>query len=88
MHDKNQKRDNHFSDSYFLKMLPKNAKWKKESEEWKMFIILFILIIGIPILKESFDDAQYRDECRRRGQKTYWSHTGERYTSNNEKVNK
>lgn len=53
-----------------------------------MFIILFILVIGIPLLKEAIEDANYREECRRRGDATYWSKTGLRYTSNNEKVYK
>ena len=51
-----------------------------------MYIFLFILIWLIPIIKECLEDAQYRDECARKGQKTYWSHTGQRYTSNNQKV--
>lgn len=53
-----------------------------------MFIVLFILIFGIPLLKEAFSNQQYRDECRRRGDKTYWSNTGLRYTDTNEKVYK
>lgn len=51
-----------------------------------MYIFLFILIWLIPIIKECLEDAQYRDECARKGQETYWSHTGQRYTSNNQKV--
>lgn len=50
-----------------------------------MFIILFILIIGIPLIKEAIEDANYRDECRRRGDKTYWSKDGLRYTDTNNK---
>lgn len=50
-----------------------------------MFIILFILVFGIPLLKEAMEDAQYREECRRRGYDTYWSKTGCRYTSDNRK---
>lgn len=60
-------------------------------EKWRlivMFIILFILIIGIPLIKESIENQNYRDECKRRGDKTYWSNTGLRYTDTNEKVYK
>ena len=53
-----------------------------------MFIILFILVFGIPLLKEAMEDAQYREECRRRGYDTYWSTDGLRYTSTNQKVYK
>ena len=53
-----------------------------------MFIVLFILVFGIPLLKESIEDAQYREECCRRGYETYWSKTGCRYTDNNRKVYK
>lgn len=53
-----------------------------------MFIILFILFIGIPLLKETIENQNYREQCRRRGDKTYWSNTGLRYTSNDEKVYK
>lgn len=35
-----------------------------------MFIVLFIFIIGIPLIKESIENQNYRDECRRRGEKT------------------
>ena len=61
----------------------------KEVERMKlMFIILFILIIGIPLLKEEMENQSYRESCRRRGDKTYWSTDGLRYTSNNTKVYK
>ena len=53
-----------------------------------MFIILFIIFIGIPLIKESIENAQYRDECRRRGWDTYWSTDGLRRTSDNKKVYK
>ena len=53
-----------------------------------MFIILFILIIGIPLLKESMENQNYREQCRRRGDKTYWSTDGLRYTDTNQKVYK
>ena len=53
-----------------------------------MFIILFILFIGIPLLKESIENQSYREECRRRGYDTYWSTDGLRYTSTNQKVYK
>ena len=36
-----------------------------------MVIILFVIIIGIPLIKEAIEDSNYRDECRRRGDKTY-----------------
>ena len=62
---------------------------EKEVERMKlMFIILFILFIGIPLLKESIENQSYREECRRRGYDTYWSTDGLRYTSNNQKVYK
>ena len=51
-----------------------------------MFIVLFILVWGIPLLKESIENEQYRQECYRRGDTTYWSTTGCRYTHNNAKV--
>lgn len=41
-----------------------------------MFIILFILVFGIPLLKEEIENEQYRQMCYRRGDKTYWSTTG------------
>lgn len=53
-----------------------------------MFIILFILIIGIPLLKEEIENQSYRESCRRRGDKTYWSTDGLRYTGSNQKVYK
>lgn len=53
-----------------------------------MFIILFILIIGIPLMKEWYADQQYREQCYRRGEKTYWSRTGLRYTKNDKEVYK
>lgn len=59
----------------------------KEVERW-MFIILFIFVIAIPLLKEAMENQSYREECRRRGDKTYWSTDGLRYTSTNQKVYK
>lgn len=53
-----------------------------------MFILLFILVIGIPLMKEYIENQNYREECRRRGDSTYWSTDGLRYTSNNQKVYK
>ena len=53
-----------------------------------MYIILFILVFGIPLLKEEMENQSYRESCRRRGDKTYWSTDGLRYTSNNAKVYK
>ncbi len=54
-----------------------------------MFIILFILFIlfiGIPLMKECWENEQYRQECFNRGDKTYWSNDGIRYTDTNKKV--
>ena len=53
-----------------------------------MFIILFILFIGIPLIKEEMENQNYREQCRRRGDKTYWSTDGLRYTDTNQKVHK
>ena len=60
----------------------------KERKLIQMFIVLFILFIGIPLLKEEMENQNYREQCRRRGDKTYWSTDGQRYTSNNRKVYK
>lgn len=53
-----------------------------------MLIILFILFIVIPLLKEEIENQSYRESCRRRGDKTYWFTDGLRYTSSNQKVYK
>ncbi len=53
-----------------------------------MFIILFILVWLIPLMKEELENQSYREQCRRRGDKTYWSTDGLRYTGNNQKVYK
>ena len=53
-----------------------------------MFILLFILIVGIPLLKEEMENQSYREQCRQSGQATYWSTDGLRYTNNNQKVYK
>lgn len=53
-----------------------------------MFIILFILFIGIPLIKEELENQSYRNECIKRGYDTYWSTDGLRYTSTNKKVYK
>ena len=53
-----------------------------------MFILLFILFIGISLLKEEMENQSYREECKRRGYQTYWSTDGLRYTGNNQKVYK
>lgn len=37
---------------------------------------------------DKIENQNYRDACRRRGDKTYWSTDGLRYTSNNTKVYK
>ena len=60
----------------------------KERKLIQMFIILFIIFIGIPLIKEEMENQNYREQCRRRGDKTYWSTDGLRYTSNNQKVYK
>lgn len=61
---------------------------KKVERRSHMFIILFILFIGIPLLKEEMENQSYREVCRRRGDKTYWSTDGLRYTGSNQKVYK
>ena len=43
------------------------------------------LVFAIPLLKEEMENQSYREECRRRGDKTYWSTDGLRYTSTNKK---
>lgn len=53
-----------------------------------MWILLFIIFIGIPLLKEAIENQNYREQCRRRGDKTYWSTDGLRYTDTNQKVYK
>lgn len=53
-----------------------------------MFIILFILFIGIPLIKEEIENQAHREECRRRGYETYWSTDGLRRVDNNKKVYK
>ena len=60
----------------------------KERKLIQMFIILFILFIGIPLIKEAMENQAYREECRRRGWDTYWSTDGLRRTSDNKKVYK
>lgn len=60
----------------------------KERKLIQMFIILFILFIGIPLIKEEMENQAYRDECRRRGYDTYWSTDGLRRVSDNKKVYK
>ena len=50
-----------------------------------ILLIGFILVWGIPLLKESIENEQYRQECLRRGEKTYWSNDGLRYTDTNTK---
>ena len=54
----------------------------------QMFIILFIIFIGIPLIKEEMENQAYREECRRRGWDTYWSTDGLRRGDNNKKVYK
>lgn len=60
----------------------------KERKLIQMFIILFILFIGIPLIKEEMENQSYRESCRRRGDKTYWSTDGLRHTDTNQKVYK
>lgn len=53
-----------------------------------MWLVLFIIFIGIPLINEEIENQAYRDECRSRGWDTYWSTDGLRYTSTNQKVYK
>ena len=53
-----------------------------------LFIILFIFVWIIPLIKEEIENQNYRDMCRRRGDETYWSTDGLRYTDTNQKVYK
>lgn len=53
-----------------------------------LFIILFIFVWVIPLIKEEMENQSYREWCRSRGDETYWSTDGLRYTSNNQKVYK
>ena len=53
-----------------------------------MWILLFILFIGIPLIKEEIENQNYREQCRRRGYDTYWSTDGLRRVSDNKKVYK
>lgn len=53
-----------------------------------LFILLFILVWVIPLIKEEIENQNYRESCRRRGDKTYWSTDGLRYTDTNKKVYK
>lgn len=53
-----------------------------------MFIVLFILVWGIPLIMEEIENQKYRASCRRKGYDTYWSTDGQRYTSTNKKVYK
>lgn len=47
-----------------------------------MFIILFIFIIGIPLIKEWVENENYRKQCHDRGMDTYWANDGTyRYTA-------
>ena len=41
-----------------------------------LFIILFIFVWGIPLLKEAAENECYRQECLRNGDETYWSNDG------------
>ena len=53
-----------------------------------LFIIGFIFVWIIPMMKEANEDAKYRSYNASIGRKTYWSSTGERYVSDNRKVGK
>lgn len=51
-----------------------------------MFIILFIFIIGIPLIKEWVENENYRKQCHDRGMETYWANDGTyRYTDTNKR---
>ena len=58
------------------------------SELRTAFIIGFIIVWIIPMMKEANEDAKYRSYNASIGRKTYWSSTGERYVSDNRKVGK
>lgn len=51
-----------------------------------MVYILFIIFVLIPLFKENRENEQYRQMCKNRGDKTYWSNDGLRYTDTNKKV--
>ena len=53
-----------------------------------LFIIGFIFVWVLPLLKESVENQIYRMECLNRGEETYWSNDGLRYTSTDRKVYK
>jgi hypothetical protein len=53
-----------------------------------LFILLFILVWVIPLIKEEIGNQNYREQCRQRGYKTYWSTDGLRHTDTNQKVYK
>ena len=53
-----------------------------------LFIIGFIFVWIIPMMKEANEDAKHRAYNASRGYKTYWSSTGERYVSDNRRVGK
>lgn len=53
-----------------------------------IFIIGFIFVWIIPMMKEANVDAKHRAYNASIGRKTYWSSTGERYVSDNRKVGK
>ena len=89
----------HSTDIYILSLETREAVFKsplnwtqimiqlnqtKERKLIQMFIILFI----IPLIKEEMENQSYRESCRRRGDKTYWSTDGLRYTDTNQKVYK
>ena len=68
--------------------LTKQTKHRK-TEDFIMgviFIIGFIFVWIIPMMKEANEDAKYRAYNAAKGYKTYWSSTGERYVSDNRKV--
>ena len=65
---------------------------KKRILKIAAFCLAVVLIVGVcwfaPLLKESKENSDYREKCRRRGDKTYWSTDGLRYTDTNQKVYK
>ena len=71
-----------------IKLISKRNNLEKEIKIMPIFCILAIFVFGIPLLKEQIENQNYREQCRRRGDKTYWSVDGLRYTDTDKKVYK
>ena len=50
-----------------------------------MIMLIAIVWFGYLLIKESMEDTEMRSEAARRGYKTYYSNTGERLVSTNQK---